>query len=151
MLLLFFTFEVCVCQYIVVYNTQKDLRVATISKTKKPSWHTVAKDLQEVTSITYLHSASIVCWVDDVVPQIECASFNGTHTWNRTVYAKMVPAGDGIACDWLTKKLYWTDNVSKRIEVRVTWCRIGVKSVKGKVSISECLSKNLTSITYEQR
>lgn len=36
---------------------------------------------------------------------------------NRTTYAKNVPSPDGLACDWLTKKLYWTDSESKRIEV----------------------------------
>lgn len=41
----------------------------------------------------------------------------GSNSGNKTTYAKNVPSPDGLACDWLTKKLYWTDSESKRIEV----------------------------------
>ena len=127
LLLLLLVFEVCTCHHTILFNTQKDLRTATISKGKKAAGtHTLIKDLQDVTVISYMHSTSLVCWINDVSPQIECASFNGSHAWNRTVYSKMVPSGDGLACDWLTKKLYWTDNVSKRIEVR---CRKIIKNL----------------------
>ena len=35
----------------------------------------------------------------------------------ETVAARGVVKPEGVACDWVTKKVYWTDSETKRIEV----------------------------------
>ena len=108
--------NVCVCYHTILFNTQKDIRVALLQRPKKIS--IIAKDQQEATAIDYIYNGSLVCWADANLEQIDCASFSGTNTTNKTIYAKgSVPSPDGVACDWLTKKLYWTDNESKKLEV----------------------------------
>lgn len=121
LLSLLFTFDFCLGHHphTILYNTHTDLRVATISNTRKFHTHTIVKDLHYASSITYLYNGSLICWVEEDDSEIECASFDGNNIWNRTTYAKMVPSGEGIACDWLTKKLYWTDRAERRIEVRI--------------------------------
>ena len=114
--LFFLIVNVCFCYHTILFNTKKDLRVAILQKPKKIS--IIVRDQQEATAIDYVYNSSLICWADANLEQIDCAAFNGSSATNRTTYAKgSVPSPDGVACDWLTKKLYWTDNESKKIEV----------------------------------
>lgn len=49
---------------------------------------------------------------------IKCASFNETAITDQIeVITNQVDSLDGMACDWLTNKLYWTDIDLNKIEV----------------------------------
>ena len=42
---------------------------------------------------------------------------NGSVRSEFTIVTSGIVSPDGLACDWLTKKLYWTDSETNRIEV----------------------------------
>jgi low density lipoprotein receptor-related protein 5/6 len=42
---------------------------------------------------------------------------NGSTRSEFNIISSGIISPDGLACDWLTKKLYWTDSENNRIEV----------------------------------
>ena len=61
-----------------------------------------------------------MCW-SEIKPQtIKCSEIDPKkkgRVEKETVAARGVVKPEGIACDWVTKKVYWTDSETKRIEV----------------------------------
>lgn len=119
---MFCALQVCLCHHTILLNTQKDIRLVRGPKKAQ----IVVKDLQEANAIDYLYQESTVCWVDHgsdhLTEEVACTSYN-TSTHKTTLAKNGITYPDGIACDWLTKKLYWTDrgdtgnDVPAKIEV----------------------------------
>ncbi|XKL62898.1 hypothetical protein PGB90_002731 [Kerria lacca] len=75
----------------------------------KKTTQLVVKDLADSVGLDFMYKDSLVCWSDHKTEEIACSDINIT-TQNKRIYAKnYITASDGIACDWLTKKIYWTD------------------------------------------
>lgn len=55
-------------------------------------------------------------WADVGLEEIKSMHINDSKT-NRSVIYTGLMSPDGLACDWLGKKLYWTDSETNRIEV----------------------------------
>lgn len=99
-----------------LFVTQKDIRMANASRTNKVA--TIIKDLSEGAALDFYFERELVCWSDSGLEIIQCARTNGTHTGERTVVVNSsLISPDGLACDWYTGKLYWTDGEKNRIEV----------------------------------
>ncbi|XP_039278794.1 low-density lipoprotein receptor-related protein 6 [Nilaparvata lugens] len=90
-----------------IFSTAKDIRIANVSRPTKAT--TIVKDLEEAYAVDFYHAGSLVCWTDQGLEMIQCMHFNGTNTGPKM---KVVTTGlispYGLACDWLTEKLYWT-------------------------------------------
>ncbi|KAL1122539.1 hypothetical protein AAG570_002869, partial [Ranatra chinensis] len=75
------------------------------------------QDQEVVVGVDFYYEGNLVCWTDHKLG-ILCVTYNGTYTGNKmTVVNSHVVDPDGLACDWLTQKLYWTDGGASRIEV----------------------------------
>lgn len=108
-------FRVCLCQSL-LFATTHDIRLINPARPKKVQ--VIVSDLKEARGVEYCPDESLVCWSDKTTEEINCAFFNGSQTVNKTTYAKNgVPLVEALAWDWLSKKLYWTDSVAKKIEV----------------------------------
>lgn len=105
-----------------------------LTRVKKPQ--IIVSDLQSVVGIDYFFEDKLVCWSDNEVEEIKCMPTNDTYNANGPAHFRIsVPAAEGIACDWLTKKIYWVDNSLKKIEV------ISLKTKHRKVLIWEDLDQ----------
>ena len=49
--------------------------------------------------------------------KIQCIDLSDPFHKKRTIVETGVEKPDGLACDWINKKLYWSDAESKRIKV----------------------------------
>ncbi|XP_050531547.1 low-density lipoprotein receptor-related protein 6 isoform X2 [Daktulosphaira vitifoliae] len=99
-----------------LYTTAKDIRMANMSKLTKIN--VIIKDLIEGVAIDFYFKDSLICWADHGQESIQCVTYNGTHVANKVAILNSgILTPDGLAIDWLTKKLYWTDGDTNRIEV----------------------------------
>lgn len=101
-----------------LFATNKDIRVANVSRPSKIT--SIVKDLSEGVTLDFYHERNLVCWSDIGLEMIQCVRANGTHANQQerlTLVNSSLLAPDGLACDWYTGKLYWTDGEKNRIEV----------------------------------
>ncbi|XP_011500691.1 PREDICTED: low-density lipoprotein receptor-related protein 6 isoform X2 [Ceratosolen solmsi marchali] len=100
-----------------LFATNKDIRLANVSRSNKVV-STIVKDLSESVTLDFYYERSLVCWSDSALEMIQCVRTNGTYTQEPiTVVNSSLISPDGLACDWYTGKLYWTDGEKNRIEV----------------------------------
>ncbi|XP_047359021.1 low-density lipoprotein receptor-related protein 6 [Vespa velutina] len=99
-----------------LFATHKDIRMANVSRANKV--YTIVKDLSEGAALDFYYERGLVCWSDSGLEMIQCVPSNGTYTGEKmTVVNSSLISPDGLACDWYTGKLYWTDGEKNRIEV----------------------------------
>jgi len=101
---------------VVVFATHKDIRMTNVSRNNKFS--IIVKDLSEGAALDFYYEQGLICWSDSNLEIIQCVQYNGTHTGERKLLVNSsLISPDGLACDWYTGKLYWTDGEKNRIEV----------------------------------
>ncbi|XP_046394159.1 low-density lipoprotein receptor-related protein 6 [Ischnura elegans] len=105
-----------------LFSTTKDIRLASAKKNSEAT--TVIEDLEDGYAIDFYYEGGLICWADQAAEVIECAPFNKANPAARVPKSSkfgVVTSGlispDGLACDWFTQKLYWTDGEANRIEV----------------------------------
>lgn len=107
--------QLCICQSL-LFATTRDIRLVNPARPKKVQ--ILVSDLRTAHGVDYCYNDSLICWSDTFTEEINCAPFTGSQANNETTYTTNgVPSAEGLACDWLTKKLYWTDSFTKKIEV----------------------------------
>ena len=64
------------------------------------------------------HPASVVYWTDVSQEEIRRVTLTGSSSPAvEVIVSTGLVSPDGLACDWINLKLYWTDSGVKRIEV----------------------------------
>ncbi|XP_060653408.1 LOW QUALITY PROTEIN: low-density lipoprotein receptor-related protein 6 [Drosophila nasuta] len=105
-----------------LFTTRHDIQVANITKpTGGPQIDVIVKDLAEAMAIDFYYAKNLVCWTDCGREKIECAQTNSTlplaKAPKQTVISSGLDKPEGLAIDWYTDKIYWTDGEKNRIEV----------------------------------
>lgn len=104
-----------------LFTTSKDIRVANVSTGKTSAKvTTIVKELEEGAAVDYHFAKGLVCWTDHGLETIACTNYNGTSIAGSNkvgVVTTGLLSPDGLAIDWLTHKIYWTDGETNRIEV----------------------------------
>lgn len=77
----------------------------------------VVGGLEDAAAVDYVYSQGLIYWSDVSEEAIKRTIFNqsGAHSVQTVIAGLASP--DGLACDWLGSKLYWTDSETNRIEV----------------------------------
>uniref|UniRef100_A0A671SRS4 Low-density lipoprotein receptor-related protein 5-like n=1 Tax=Sinocyclocheilus anshuiensis TaxID=1608454 RepID=A0A671SRS4_9TELE len=76
----------------------------------------VVSDLEDAAAVDFLFSEGLIFWTDVSEEAIKQTHYNLSTIW-QTVVVSGLDSPDGLACDWLGRKLYWTDSETNRIEV----------------------------------
>lgn len=101
---------------LLLYTTYHDIRLVNITS-HKTNHKTIAKDLTEAGALDIFYEKQLICWTEQTLGGIECITLNGTQISKPTMTITGLEKPDGIAFDWLTSKIYWTDGEANRIEV----------------------------------
>lgn len=108
---------------LLLFITYNDIRQATLApypaKTP-PSIEIVVKDLNVGAALDYFYARQLVCWSDQGLRKtIECQNMTAAGGGGQkfTVVSSGLDKPEGLAVDWYTDKIYWTDGETDRIEV----------------------------------
>ena len=76
--------------------------------------------LEDAAALDFVLKDNKVCWSEIRTQVIRCSEIDpakkGKVRKNSIVDTGIVKP-EGLACDWINNKIYWTDSVTKRIEV----------------------------------
>lgn len=108
---------------LLLYANRRDLRLVDASQARANAT-VVVSGLEDAAAVDYIYSQGLIYWSDVSEEAIKRTVFNlsggGIGVSPSGVQATVISglaSPDGLACDWLGKKLYWTDSETNRIEV----------------------------------
>uniref|UniRef100_W5KCE8 Low density lipoprotein receptor-related protein 5 n=1 Tax=Astyanax mexicanus TaxID=7994 RepID=W5KCE8_ASTMX len=97
---------------LLLFANRRDVRLVDAEAGRAES-AVVVSDLEDAAAVDFLFSEGLIFWTDVSEEAIKQTYYN--QTTNLVVSGLDSP--DGLACDWLGRKLYWTDSETNRIEV----------------------------------
>ncbi|CAG4941600.1 unnamed protein product [Colias eurytheme] len=102
---------------VLLYSTAADIRVGNVSRLSKAN--PIIKGLEQGSAVDFLHRKDLICWSDQTAELIQCMQYNETYYAGekKRIVSEGLITPTGIAIDWYTNKLYWTDGETNRIEV----------------------------------
>lgn len=77
---------------------------------------TIVNGLEDAAAVDFVYESGMVYWTDVSQEAIRRSWLDGSHTTETVVNHGLI-SPDGLACDWIGKKIYWTDSETNRIEV----------------------------------
>lgn len=99
-----------------LFANRRDIRLINVNRPRNSSV-TIVGHLEDAAAVDYLYSEGSVFWTDISLEMIKSISINDSSAIEVNIITTGLISPDGLACDWLTHKLYWTDSETKRIEV----------------------------------
>lgn len=111
-----FSFFSSVASPFLLFANRRDVRLVDAGGTKLEST-VVVSGLEDAAAVDFQYSQGIVFWTDVSEEAIKQTYINQTGNVVQNVIISGLVSPDGLACDWIGKKLYWTDSETNRIEV----------------------------------
>lgn len=100
---------------LLLFANRRDVRLVDAGS-GKPESAVVVSGLEDAAAVDFVYSEGLIYWTDVSEEAIKQTLFNQSGNV-QTVIVSGLDSPDGLACDWLGKKLYWTDSETNRIEV----------------------------------
>ena len=111
----------CVGVTQLLFTTRSDVSVVDVADwlagnvtSSRP--RSIVSGLDGALAVDYVWTDASIYWTDLTLGQIYRASVNVTSR-PATVVDSGVETPDGLACDWVGRKLYWADSETHRVEV----------------------------------
>uniref|UniRef100_A0A8C3FXL8 LDL receptor related protein 5 n=1 Tax=Chrysemys picta bellii TaxID=8478 RepID=A0A8C3FXL8_CHRPI len=101
---------------LLLFANRRDVRLVDAGGVK-PESTIVVSGLEDAAAVDFQYSQGIVYWTDVSEEAIKQTYLNQTGNIVQNVIISGLVSPDGLACDWIGKKLYWTDSETNRIEV----------------------------------
>ena len=100
---------------LLLFANRKDIRLVDGGASRGNATIVIDK-LDDAAALDFHHAESAVYWTDVSLYTIKRTWVNNTGV-SEDIVVTGLSSPDGLACDWLAKKLYWTDSETNRIEV----------------------------------
>lgn len=101
---------------LLLFANRRDVRLVDAGGVKLEST-AVVSGLEDAAAVDFQFSKGTVYWTDVSEEAIKQTYLNQTGPAVQHVVISGLVSPDGLACDWVGKKLYWTDSETNRIEV----------------------------------
>ncbi|KAM6973495.1 low-density lipoprotein receptor-related protein 5 isoform 2-T2 [Aplochiton taeniatus] len=108
---------------LLLFANRRDVRLVDAEAARGES-AVVVSDLEDAAAVDFLYSEGLIFWTDVSEEAIKQTYYNQSSNsvkealgTGQTVVVSGLDSPDGLACDWLGRKLYWTDSETNRIEV----------------------------------
>ncbi|XP_051792956.1 low-density lipoprotein receptor-related protein 6 isoform X4 [Acanthochromis polyacanthus] len=101
---------------LLLYANRRDLRIVDAAH-EKSNATVVVGGLEDAAAVDYVFSQGLIYWSDVSEEAIKRTFFNQSGGGAVQTVVPGLASPDGLACDWLGRKLYWTDSETNRIEV----------------------------------
>ncbi|XP_053506614.1 low-density lipoprotein receptor-related protein 6 isoform X3 [Ictalurus furcatus] len=102
---------------LLLYANRRDLRLVDAAQGRAANATVVVSGLEDAAAVDFVYSDGLIYWSDVSEEAIKRAVFNGSGSGAQSTVVSGLASPDGLACDWLGSKLYWTDSETNRIEV----------------------------------
>uniref|UniRef100_A0A8C8JNS3 EGF-like domain-containing protein n=1 Tax=Oncorhynchus tshawytscha TaxID=74940 RepID=A0A8C8JNS3_ONCTS len=106
----------CFGSPLLLFANRRDVRLVDVEM-GRPESAVVVSDLEDAAAVDFLYSEGLIFWTDVSEEAIKQTYYNQSTNCKQTVVVSGLDSPDGLACDWLGRKLYWTDSETNRIEV----------------------------------
>ncbi|KAM6314430.1 low-density lipoprotein receptor-related protein 6 isoform 6-T6 [Podargus strigoides] len=100
---------------LLLYANRRDLRLVDAANGKENATVLVG-GLEDAAAVDFVFVKGLIYWSDVSEEAIKRTEFNKSGSVQNVVISGLL-SPDGLACDWLGEKLYWTDSETNRIEV----------------------------------
>lgn len=101
---------------LLLFANRKDIRLVDIEARRPNSSSVLISHLEDAAALDFYYAEGLIFWTDFGLEMIKGMYINNSKT-ERDIITTGLLSPDGLACDWLGKKLYWTDSDTNRIEV----------------------------------
>ncbi|KAF1372067.1 hypothetical protein PFLUV_G00260490 [Perca fluviatilis] len=101
---------------LLLYANRRDLRLVDAAH-EKANATVVVGGLEDAAAVDYVYARGLIYWSDVSEEAIKRTVFNQSGASAVQTVVPGLASPDGLACDWLGSKLYWTDSETNRIEV----------------------------------
>ncbi|KAK2832496.1 hypothetical protein Q7C36_015958 [Tachysurus vachellii] len=102
---------------LLLYANRRDLRLVDAAQGRSANATVVVSGLEDAAAVDFVYSNGLIYWSDVSEEAIKRAVFNGSGSGAQSTVVSGLASPDGLACDWLGSKLYWTDSETNRVEV----------------------------------
>ncbi|GFQ74800.1 low-density lipoprotein receptor-related protein 6 [Trichonephila clavata] len=99
-----------------LFSNRKDIRLIDGESRRRNSSRILIKDLEDVNYVDFYYDEQLIFWADVGLEEIRCMNINNPKS-NKSIISTGLTSPDGLAVDWMGKKLYWSDSETNRIEV----------------------------------
>jgi len=105
----------------ILFANRRDIRLMELLDfRRKTPTNIIVKNLEDAAALDFFLDLNKVCWSEINREVIRCAEID-PRSRGKVTKTDIVSTGlikpEGIACDWVNNKIYWTDSDTKRIEV----------------------------------
>ncbi|XP_014786530.1 low-density lipoprotein receptor-related protein 6 [Octopus bimaculoides] len=104
----------CFGSPLLLFANRKDVRLVDAADSQNSS--VIISGLEDAAAVDFFYAENSVFWTDVSLEMIKRTYINGSQTSTNVITFGLL-SPDGLALDWLGKKLYWTDSETNRIEV----------------------------------
>lgn len=102
---------------LLLYANRRDLRLVDAALGRSANATVVVSGLEDAAAVDFVYSHGLIYWSDVSDEAIKRTVFNDSSSGAQSTVVSGLASPDGLACDWLGSKLYWTDSETNRVEV----------------------------------
>ncbi|KAK3103210.1 hypothetical protein FSP39_017453, partial [Pinctada imbricata] len=99
---------------LLLFANRRDLQI--IDAKSNGNTTIIQEGLEDAAAVDFYYEERSVFWTDVSLEMIKRTWVNGTQASENIITSGLV-SPDGLAVDWIAKKIYWTDSETNRIEV----------------------------------